>query len=177
MLILSFIFIVYIIVITTSIYFDNRAKIYKEIESKNETENKSINFNGTLNKKLLTNCEYEFYKKLKQITDKYNLTIFSKVRLADIIRTENYSDFNKVRSKHIDFVICDTYTNFLVFIELDDYTHNYYKNYKNDIIKDEIFDNFNLKIYRIKINEEENKLNKLDEVFKNKYIYNKTLKK
>lgn len=171
MLIIYIIVIIYIIIIITSIFFNNNVKKYEIIDTKKE------NFNGTLYKKLLTNTEFEFYNKLKKITDKYNLTIFCKVRLADIIKTNDYSSFNKVRSKHIDFVICDKYTNFLVFIELDDYTHNYYKNYKNDIIKDEIFENFNLKIYRIKINEEENKLNKLDEVFKNKYIYNKTLKK
>jgi len=131
-----------------------------------EKKEKKYTFNGVLNKKLLTDNEYTFYNKLKNITDKYELTIFSKVRLADIIKTYNYSDFNKIKSKHIDFVICDKYSNFIKFIELDDSTHNRFKNKENDYKKNEIFKNINIDIIRIKVNEENKKLQELDEALK-----------
>ncbi len=128
-----------------------------------EKGRKNYNFKGDLNKKLLTDNEYDFYKKLKNITNKYNLTIFCKVRLADIIKTYDYNSFNKVRSKHIDFVITDNQTNLIKFIELDDNTHKKNKNKQNDINKNQIFEKFKIEIYRIKINEETEKLRKLDE--------------
>ena len=135
-----------------------------------EKRDKNYTFKGVLNKKLLTENEYKFYNKLKNITDKYDLIIFCKVRLADIIKTYNYSDFNKIRSKHIDFIICDKYTNFIKFIELDDNTHNRIKNKKNDYKKNEIFKNINFEIIRIKIFEESEKLHELDEALKKIYL-------
>lgn len=56
--------------------------------------------------------------------------IFSKVRLADLVwlpkGTESrQSHFNRVQSKHVDFVICDRATvRPLVAIELDDSSHS-----------------------------------------------------
>ncbi len=48
--------------------------------------------------------------------------------MADLIETinqNNYSDFNKIKSKHIDFALCDKQTLApLLLIELDDSSHN-----------------------------------------------------
>ena len=36
-------------------------------------------------KTILTDREYKFYRKLKPLADKYGLSIFTKVRLADLV--------------------------------------------------------------------------------------------
>lgn len=82
-------------------------------------------------KNLLTENEKRFYKKLKPITDKYNLELLTKIRMADIIEvseTVNKNEwskyFSKIKSKHIDFAITDKDNlNILLLIELDDSSH------------------------------------------------------
>ena len=82
-------------------------------------------------KNLLTENEKRFYKKLKPITDKYNLELLTKIRMADIIevsetvnKTEWSKYFSKIKSKHIDFAITDKDNlNILLLIELDDSSH------------------------------------------------------
>lgn len=81
-------------------------------------------------KYLLTRNEYYFYKKLQTYTEKHNLQILAKIRLADLIEVKkglSNSDWNryfsKIKSKHIDFAIVDN-MKILCLIELDDSTHN-----------------------------------------------------
>ncbi|MCR4639938.1 DUF2726 domain-containing protein [Ruminococcus sp.] len=81
-------------------------------------------------KTVLTDREYEFYKKLKPLADEYGLSIFTKVRLADLIEPKPKAEnpfwmecFNKIKSKHIDFALADEDTSIVALIELDDTTH------------------------------------------------------
>lgn len=139
--------------------------IYKYLIS----NKKEYNFSGQANQQLLTNTELNFYKKLKIITDKYNFIIFSKVRLADIIKTSDYKNFSKVKSKHIDFIITDQNTKPILYIELDDPTHNYKKNQKiNDNKKNIIFENIQKNLIRVKTTEIINKLNFIENILINK---------
>lgn len=115
-------------------------------------------FKGKIKNSPLTENEKYFYNKLKEITDKYNLVIFPKLRLADIFETNNISDFNRIKAKHIDFTICNKDLNFLIFIELDDKTHEYKKNKINDEKKNFIFDSLNTNLVRIKNNNLNEKL-------------------
>lgn len=135
------------------------------VERNAKNSNKGV-FLGKLNKTLLTDNEYRFYIKLKEITDKNGYLLFTKVRLADIISTTNYSDFNKIRSKHIDFLICNYKTEFIKFIELDDNSHLRKKNKQNDNVKNDIFSTLDVEIYRIKVNEEKEKLQELEQLLK-----------
>lgn len=75
--------------------------------------------------------EYACYKNLKIIADKYNLEIFSKIRFADLVAvdknqtSETQKYFNKIKSKHIDFVLLDNkYMQPKLLIELDDNSHD-----------------------------------------------------
>lgn len=115
-------------------------------------------FKGKIKNSPLTENEKYFYNKLKEITDKYNLVIFPKLRLADIFETNNISDFNRIKAKHIDFTICNKDLKFLIFIELDDKTHEYKKNKINDEKKNFIFDSLNTNLVRIKNNNLNEKL-------------------
>lgn len=81
-------------------------------------------------KPILTNREYEFYKKLRPLADECGLSIYTKVRLADLVEPKSKSEnplwmecFNKIRSKHIDFALADEDTNIIALIELDDKSH------------------------------------------------------
>ena len=83
-------------------------------------------------KYLLTKNEWTFYKKLKEATDKRNLHILAKVRLADLVEVEKWVNgggfkkyFSKIKSKHVDFVLCNP-DNLAVkaIIELEDNSHS-----------------------------------------------------
>lgn len=142
--------------------------IAKYIEFKFKKNKKIYTFKGTLNKQVLTNIELLFFNKLKEITDKYNLYIFTKIRIADLIETKNVSDFNKIKSKHIDFIITDNKTQPLLYIELDDKSHNKHTAKQNDNKKDIIFNNVNNNIIRVKTNEIDKKLPYIESLVINK---------
>lgn len=137
---------------------------YKSINNNNT---KFYTFYGKKNKYILTKNELSFFYKLKPITDKYNLYIFPKIRLADIIDTSNYNNFNKIKSKHIDFTICDKYCSPILFIELDDKSHNRYNNMENDTKKDYIMKQVNANLIRIKLNEIDYKLKYIESIILN----------
>lgn len=115
-----------------------------------------------------TKRELNFYKELKLIADKYNLVIFPKVRVADIIEVikieKRQSYFNKIVAKHIDFVLCDNVIySPKILIELDDSTHDKPNRKQRDNFIDKImiqakiplirFREFDIKQIEIKIQE------------------------
>ena len=79
---------------------------------------------------LLSPAERSFYGVLRQALDP-SLALFAKVRLADIVRLQRgvsgarrAAPFNRIKAKHVDFVICDASTfKFMGVIELDDKSH------------------------------------------------------
>ena len=82
-------------------------------------------------KTILTDREYEFYKRLKPLADEYGLSIYTKVRLADLIEPKPKAEnpcwmecFNKIKAKHIDFALADEETAIVALIELDDTSHS-----------------------------------------------------
>lgn len=79
-------------------------------------------------KYLLTKNEWLEYKKLKELAGQKGLQICPKVRLADIIEPRNgkyyQTNFNKIKAKHVDFVITDPNLYIKAVIELDDNSHN-----------------------------------------------------
>lgn len=105
---------------------------------------------------LLTKNEWGFYKKLKPITDKYNLHILSKVRLADLVSVKKVKDnstyfkaFAKIKSKHVDFVLADP-SNLRVFgiIELDDSSHNEVDRQQRDLFLEKVCEVVKLPLIR-----------------------------
>ena len=77
-------------------------------------------------KHLLTPTELSFYEVLRRVV--YDYVVFAKVRVADLIdanaRHRSWqANFNRVCSKHIDFVICDDDSRPLLAVELDGNSH------------------------------------------------------
>ena len=136
-------------------------KYYKEKSKKN----KELPYK--LNKNIFTETERFFYKVLKDITNKMELIIMTKVRLADIITTynNNYKYFNKIKAKHIDFVLIDKDGNIKLLIELDDESHKEYKRQKRDEFLNNIFEQLDIKLLRIQAKYSYN-IQKLEEQIK-----------
>jgi len=107
---------------------------------------------------LLTNTEKKFYFILFEILGNDYL-IFSKVRIADLVylpKGISNSDFhhyqNKVKSKHVDFVICDKENiKPLLVIELDDSSHLRADRIDRDLLVDKVFENAKLPILHHKV--------------------------
>ena len=110
---------------------------YESKENKNEENAGKLPYRR---KFLLTKNEYWFYKKLKEIADKYDYAILAKIRFADLVevsaeaeKSEYMKYFGKVKSKHIDFILCkkeNLYPELL--IELNDSSHNSEDRIKRD---------------------------------------------
>lgn len=97
-----------------------------------------------MNETILTERERSFYHILKPIADKLELQICPKVRVADIVSikkgTKDWQKwFNKIRSKHVDFLLCDYDMNIVLMVELDDSSHETERAKKNDEFKNRLF--------------------------------------
>lgn len=122
-----------------------RSKNNKTTNTRNDIFNTTYNNNQNNQeiypyhqKYLLTKNEYYFYKRMTDITNPLNLQILTKIRLADLIevnsglsQSEHGTYFNKIKSKHVDFVIADN-MKVLLIIELDDYSHSVNKTIERD---------------------------------------------
>ena len=111
-----------------------------------EENNKYENYNKK--EYILTPTERKFYIVLKQIAMEKSLVICPQVSQYEIITTSNYSDFNRISRKSIDFVITEPNMKIKCCIELDDYTHKYHNRIERDKFLDELFNKVNLKLLR-----------------------------
>ena len=106
-------------------------------------------------KYLLTKTEYKFYKELKTICDKKDIIICPKVRLEDFISVTSDKERGKyrgyIKSRHVDFLLCDKDLNIISAIELDDYSHETKQAIKTDRFKDRLFKQIGIPLNRIKV--------------------------
>lgn len=114
------------------------------------------------NEKFLTDHELCYYQELQKIIDNEKHTIIAKVRLADLFHVKKGQKneqiaFNKIRSKHIDFVVCNK-SNLepILLIEIDDKSHQSKKRIERDNFIDKIATDTDTKILHIKKKEEIN---------------------
>lgn len=121
------------------------------IADKNDNNNNYNNDSYERKEYLMTKNELKFYKQLKKITDKLELTIFAQVSLYQVIRNKNFKDFNKIKSKSIDFVITENNGKIKMCIELDDKSHNKNNRIERDNFINEIFNQANIKLLRIPV--------------------------
>ena len=107
-------------------------------------------------KVLFTPAERSFLGVLNQAIED-NAVIFGKVRVADIIkpisglpRSKWQVLFNKISSKHFDFVVCDKNNlSVLCVIELDDKSHNSKNRQKRDAFLKSACDSADLSLIQI----------------------------
>ena len=141
-----------IVIIIIAVIKSSESKTAQRLETKVKQEQEKTTqpiiqkpaFCAYQRKKILTKNEYYFYTKLKEVTNKYNLQILTKIRLADLIEVKPYSInrnewgtyFNKIKAKHIDFAIVDD-MKVLLIIELDDQSHNNIERIERDKFVDD----------------------------------------
>jgi hypothetical protein len=107
--------------------------------------------------RLLTPAELSFFKVLEQAVGN-DYSLFAKVRLADVIRpvrSESRSGFqtalNRITSKHVDFVVCDSKSlTILGVMELDDKTHERFERGIRDGFVDTALGQAGIPIIRIR---------------------------
>jgi len=100
---------------------------------------------------LLSAAERSFYDILRDIAR--NHVVFAKVRLADVIDADDrhkywQANFNRVRAKHIDFVICDSLFRPKMAVELDDASHRRPDRRERDYVVDRLFEAVRLPLAR-----------------------------
>lgn len=122
-------------------------------------------------------AELKFFEILKEIIGD-NYYIFPKVRICDIVNSEdknNYSQFNKIKSKHVDFLICtkDPIASKIV-VELDDSSHDRESRIKRDRFVDEVFASSGIPIVHIRAKsfyDKEILIKELQKAYKTKYVF------
>ena len=160
--------------ISISIYTEKKTKYKKNVEIEDNNTIKEYEYNNYIKRNyIMTTTELKFYKELKKVTDKNNMTIFAQVNLERIINTKNdeYKYRNKIKSRTIDFVIVSNKNcKIICAIELDDYTHNYKERIERDKFINGLFEKTNLPLLRIKVSNYYN-LENIEQSI-NKYIKN-----
>jgi len=120
--------------------------------------NRDYPYNMPYQKKkyFLSKAENNFYKVLRTSLKDTDYYISIKAKLIDFITVTKHPErqkfFNKIKSKHVDFLICnnDKYFNPILAIELDDKSHESGKRKERDKFVDEVFRNAGLPILHIK---------------------------
>lgn len=109
---------------------------------------------------LLTPTEAAFYPVLERIAHRHDYLLFCKVRLADVAKTARAEDYNtymkyfgKVKSKHLDFILCSRSFIPLAVIELDDRSHENKRNRENDLLKDVVLESIDIPVIRVPVAE------------------------
>jgi len=105
---------------------------------------------------LMTPAELAFYRVLLQAVEG-QYRVFSKVRLADIIEpipalagSERQSALNSIKSKHVDFVLCDPVSLSIEgIVELDDSTHERNDRRQRDAFVDQALSAAGIPIFHI----------------------------
>ncbi|MCE0498783.1 MAG: DUF2726 domain-containing protein [Methylacidiphilales bacterium] len=124
------------------------------LESRFKPSSKGIKY--TLKSSLVTDAERSFLGCLDSVLPP-EIRVFAKVRLADLFSVERSSNrtgwraaFNRIQSKHVDFLLCKSDDlSPLVAIELDDKTHAANDRQERDRFLNDLFANSRIKLLRI----------------------------
>lgn len=105
-----------------------------------------------------TRSEQAFFNILNAHLDARRHTIFPKVRLADFIEVDAHDHiydrtwWNKIRPKHVDFLIWDLVESKIVLaIELDGYSHNSVHMQERDGFVDDLYETVGVRLERVEV--------------------------
>lgn len=131
-------------------------KKQKEASSEPQIKNKQPVEPLYKRKYLLTKNELYFYKELKAVADKLNLSVLAKIRMADLVEPKSggkkyYQEFAKIKAKHVDFALCSPENLYIqLLIELDDNSHNSQSVSDRDNFVETVYRATGYKLYRAK---------------------------
>lgn len=134
--------------------------------------------------RVLSNSEQDFFIKIEKILGAEYI-LLSKVRIEDFVMLGEKNIFNnhhrwglrnRIKSRHVDFLICDTSTTKpLLAIELDGKSHLSFKQQKRDDFIDKLYQTIELPVKHVSVgsdfaSEAENILNILKDKGSNKFV-------
>jgi very-short-patch-repair endonuclease len=133
-------------------------EVYVENNSDEDDENINYDTNDYFpyhKKTLLTDSEYEFFKNLRKAIEPFELSIITKIRMADLIGVNSdigkqyMSYFAKIRTKYIDFALVNPDSMEIKFlIELDDKNHCAKNGVKKDAFVNKLLETTGYKLIR-----------------------------
>lgn len=125
-------------------------------EKKDEIINNNIDLsNYKSNGYIMTQTELIFYRELKKVTDKLEMSIFPQINLERLVKVlnNNAKDRNRIKSRSIDFsIVSNKNCKVICCIELDDKTHYKKKAIIADNFKNNLFEQVKIPLYRVKVN-------------------------
>lgn len=154
-------FVIFLIVYLLVIINDRKKKIEKEqMKAYEETlSDKTIVDDSYQKAELLSAREKSFYNDIRAIAEKYNFSVLSKVRLADIVNVSEdvrkqspdwWRMFEKISQKHIDFALADKADlDIKLLIEVDDLSHQRLDRIERDIFVDSVCEQSNIAILHL----------------------------
>lgn len=151
--------ILFLLIIIFLINIFTNSKKANERKEDSVIDSKQIDYTHYQKKNLLTKTEYAFYMKSKESLQEKNLYFYPKVRLEDFIETtgewkDKQSYRSRIKSRHIDFLICDDKLHIKAAIELDDKSHSSEKAQAADLFKNELFKSLDLPLIRIQVKQD-----------------------
>lgn len=136
------------------VILNDGTEFYRLLNPKNNTNNMPYS-----KKNILTNTEYAFWLILKEKCAPHGIIICPKVRMEDFIDV-TASDYRtkqsfrgKIKSRHIDFMLCDKNLNTLAGLELDDNSHLRNDRKEVDEFKNQVFNRIDIPLYRVIVNQ------------------------
>lgn len=145
-----------VISIAGNIFQKNKSTKNKQ----DETEPSNLKKDGPLpyaKKELMNNSEKAMYDVLKSFTEEKGYIIFAKVRLEDLVsvNVKEYKEIQRyrgyIKSRHVDFVICDSKKNVLMALEVDGKSHNSKNAQEIDQFKNRVFETIGIPLHRIAV--------------------------
>lgn len=100
--------------------------------------------------KLMSVAELSFHRALVASLPA-GITVYSKVRLCDLVNGKGPGAFNRIKAKHVDFVLCAASdSKILGVIELDDRSHEATSRMKRDAFVDDVLKSAAIPVLHVK---------------------------
>ena len=135
---------------------DKKKNIAEQEEEDNDTQtNEKITYPYKLKQRVFSDKEGYFFRDVRPIADKLGLIVFTKMRIADLLEVpKNHPEFtkwfNKIKSKHVDFIFVDQNYHIKLLVEVDDPTHNRPDRQARDQEVDEMFRQQGLEVLHLR---------------------------
>lgn len=121
-----------------------------------------------MHKNLLTKTEYTFFRVMKDFCKENDLLFCPKVRMEDFLYVTDKKNHSKyrgyIKSRHVDFMLCDSNLHILCGIELDDRSHDSAKAKQVDEFKNRVFEQIKIPLFRVKTSADYRE--ELDKIYK-----------
>jgi len=109
---------------------------------------------------LVNKSEYQLLQAVRHALPP-GYAVMIKVRLEDIVRVRNgigqhvrLGLRNRIKSRHVDFAVCDSVLRVVAVIELDGASHNSAEVQRGDVFKDVLFAHVGIPLYRIRVGDD-----------------------